>query len=259
MNTTEQEATIHPVASQEAWLVARKTLLAQEKDLTRRRDELAQLRRDLPWVEVTREYVFQGPKGPERLGDLFAGRSQLIVYHFMLGPEWKEGCPSCSMLADQFDAMLPHLQQRDATFLAVSRAPADRIKAFQERMGWKFKWVSSFGTPFNYDFHVTFTPEEIAKGDTYYNYGPTRFPSEEAPGASVFYKDENGRIFHTYSTYGRGLDHLIASYGWLDLTPKGRDEDSFVFPMAWVRHHDKYEAKPISANGSCCHTEESGG
>ncbi|MFL6448434.1 MAG: DUF899 domain-containing protein [Bryobacteraceae bacterium] len=260
MSATQTVPITASITDKETWTAARKALLAKEKDLTRQHDELARLRRELPWTEVTRDYVFEGPQGAESLKDLFAGRSQLIVYHFMFGPEWEEGCPSCSMLADQFDGMLPHLQQRDATFVVISRARADRIKGFQQRMGWRFKWVSSYNTSFNYDYNVSFTKDEVARGSTFYNYGITPFPSDEAPGASVFYKDESGRIFHTYSTYGRGLDALIGSYSWLDFTPKGRDEDALVFPMAWVRHHDKYEATPVAkpVSGACCHSEEHG-
>jgi predicted dithiol-disulfide oxidoreductase (DUF899 family) len=258
MTITETITTSHPIATKENWLQARKDLLSKEKELTRQRDELSRMRRELPWIEVTEDYVFEGPNGPETLSQLFAGRGQLVIYHFMFGPEWAEGCPSCSMLADSFDGMLPHLQQRDVTFLVVSRAPIERINTFKKRMGWSFKWVSSHGTSFNYDYQVSFTPEQKSKGEIYYNYGPSQFPADEAPGASVFYKDETGRIFHTYSTYGRGLDPQLAPYGWLDLTPKGRNEEGLVFPMAWVRHHDKYESAPAmkSATESCCHPEE---
>ena len=258
MTITETITTSHPIATKESWLQARKELLSKEKELTRKRDELSRLRRELPWTEITEDYVFEGPDGPETLRQLFAGRSQLVIYHFMFGPEWAEGCPSCSMLADSFDGMLPHLQQRDVTFLVVSRAPIERINAFKKRMGWNFKWLSSYGTSFNYDHQVSFTPEQKSKGEIYYNYGPSQFPADEAPGASVFCKDETGRIFHTYSTYGRGLDQQLAAYGWLDLTPKGRNEEGLVFPMAWVRHHDKYESAPApkSAAESCCHPEE---
>jgi predicted dithiol-disulfide oxidoreductase (DUF899 family) len=232
--------TEHPkVVSRADWLAARKELLAKEKDFTRRRDALSAERRKLPWVKVDKEYIFDGPGGKETLADLFGGKSQLIVYHFMFGPGWVEGCPSCSFLGDHFDGSVIHLAHRDVTLLAVSRAPLPQIEAFKKRMGWRFKWVSSNGSDFNYDYHVSFAKDEMAEGEVYYNYGLTKFPSEEAPGASVFYKDGNG-IFHTYSTYGRGLDILLGAYNFLDLVPKGRDEDGLKFTMAWLRHHDKY-------------------
>lgn len=229
------------IVSHEEWLKARKQLLQQEKELTRRHDELATARQQLPWVKVDQNYVFEGPMGKVTLSDLFAGRDQLIVYHFMLGPGWKEGCPSCSMIADGFDGALAHLNARDVTLVAVSRAPYVEIAPFKARMGWKFPWVSSNGTSFNRDFHVSFSKEEMAKGEMDYNYKKNRFPSEEAPGASVFYKDENGDIFHTYSAYARGLEAGLLPYVYLDLVPKGRDEAQLPWPMAWVRHHDKYE------------------
>lgn len=229
----------HKVVSREEWLKARIALLAAEKDLTRRGDEMSRQRRELPWERVEKDYVFEGPNGPETLGSLFADRSQLIVYHFMLGPDWEEGCRSCSFLADHFDGILIHLAHRDVTFAAVSRAPMPRIRAFQKRMGWRFHWVSAFGTDFNRDYGVHFTKEELA-GEVDYNYGKTRFGLEEAPGLSVFYKDEAGEIFHTYSAYARGLDALAGTYRFLDLVPKGRDEEGLAFSMSWVRHHDKY-------------------
>jgi predicted dithiol-disulfide oxidoreductase (DUF899 family) len=176
----------------------------------------------------------------ETLADLFDGRSQLIVYHFMFGPEWEEGCPSCSFLADHIDGSVVHLAHRDVTLLAVSRAPLLQIEAFKKHMGWRFKWVSSYGSDFNYDYHVSFTKEDMAKGKVYYNYELQKFGSEEALGASVFYKDGTGDLFHTYSCYARGGDILIGAYNYLDLVPKGRDEDALAFTMAWVRHHDRY-------------------
>jgi predicted dithiol-disulfide oxidoreductase (DUF899 family) len=234
----------HKVVSRAEWLAARKAHLAQEKKFSKARDELARQRRELPWVKVEKQFVFDAPGGKESLSDLFAGRNQLIVYHFMFGPGWEQGCPSCSLLADHFDGAVVHLAQRDVTFLAVSRAPLPQIEAFKKRMGWKFKWVSSFENDFNRDYHVSFTKDEMDKGEVYYNYALTKFPSEEAPGASVFAKDAGGTIFHTYSTYGRGLDILIGAYNYLDLVPKGRDEDALPWSMAWVRHHDRYEQKP---------------
>jgi predicted dithiol-disulfide oxidoreductase (DUF899 family) len=189
---------------------------------------------------VEKRYVFDGPKGKQTLGDLFGGKSQLIVYHFMFGPGWKEGCPSCSFLADTFDGAAVHLAQRDVNFVVVSRATLPEIEAFKKRMRWRFNWVSSSGSDFNFDYHVSFSKDDKAKGKVYYNYDMTDFPSEEAPGTSVFYKNEAGEIFHTYSSYARGLDILLCAYNYLDLTPKGRDEDSLAHPMAWVRHHDRY-------------------
>ena len=231
----------HKIVSQSEWLAARKAFLENEKRFTRARDELSRQRRELPWVKVDKPYVFDGPDGKETLADLFDGRSQLIVYHFMFGPGWEQGCPSCSFLADHFDGAAVHLAQRDVTLLVVSRAPFTQIETFKRRMGWRFKWVSSFGGDFNRDYHVSFTKDELEKGKAYYNYDVGKFPAEEAPGASVFFKDEVGRIFHTYSTYARGLDMLVGAYQFLDLAPKGRDEDDLAFTMAWVRHHDRYE------------------
>jgi predicted dithiol-disulfide oxidoreductase (DUF899 family) len=230
----------HKVATREEWLKARVALLEAEKEFTRRRDELSRQRRELPWERVEKNYVFEGPYGPETLSDLFAGRTQLIIYHFMLGPNWEEGCKSCSFLADHFDPTRIHLAHRDVTFAVVSRAPMPRIQAFQKRMGWRFHWVSAYQSDFQRDYGVHFTKEELA-GEVDYNYGKTRFGSEEAPGLSVFYKDEGGTIFHTYSTYARGLDALVGAYQFLDLVPKGRDEDGLAFTMSWVRHHDRYE------------------
>ncbi len=231
----------HKVVSQSEWLAARKAFLENEKRFTRARDELSRQRRELPWVKVDKPYVFDGPDGKETLADLFEGRSQLIVYHFMFGPGWEQGCPSCSFLADHFDGAAVHLAQRDVTLLVVSRAPLTQIETFKRRMGWHFKWVSSFGTDFNRDFHVSFTKDELESHKANYNYQVGTFPAEEAPGASVFFKDEAGGIFHTYSTYARGLDMLVGAYQFLDLAPKGRDEDDLAFTMAWVRHHDRYE------------------
>jgi predicted dithiol-disulfide oxidoreductase (DUF899 family) len=231
----------HPkVVSPEDWLKARKDYLAKEKEFTGLRDELSRQRRALPWEKVEKQYVFDGPNGRVTLSDLFDGRRQLIVYHFMFGPGWSEGCPSCSMFADHLDGLLVHLANRDVTLVVVSHAPIAEIEQFKKRMGWRFKWVSSFSNDFNRDYHVSFTQDEMAKRNVYYNYEMTEFPSEEAPGASVFYKDEAGEIFHTYSTYGRGLDILLGVYNLLDLTPKGRDEEGLPHSMAWVRHHDRY-------------------
>lgn len=241
----------HTIVSQDKWLEARRDLLAAEKDLTRRSDQLAQLRRQLPWVKVEKDYVFEGPDGHQRLSDLFAGRRQLMVQHFMLAPGWEAGCKSCSYMADHADGMIPHLAQRDTAFVAISRAPYEEIIRFKRRMGWKFKWLSSNGTSFNYDFRVSFTPDEVAKGGINYNYGEWPSEGEEWPGVSVFFKDEAGDVFHTYSTYGRGVEVMMGTYRMLDLTPKGRDEQDQAFTMAWVRHHDRYEAGTANA-AACC-------
>lgn len=232
----------HRIVSQDAWIAARKELLQKEKESTKLLDDLSEARRNLPWVKVTKRYVFDGPEGQVSLADLFAGRSQLAVYHFMFGPDWQEGCPSCSYVSDHIDATLPHLAARDVTLVTVSHAPFAKLDAFKKRMGWHINWVSAYNTDFNQDFHVSFTAEE-AKGKVDYNYTEQEFPSEEGPGLSVFYKDANGDIYHTYSTYGRGLDLLVGTYRILDLVPKGRDEDDLPFPMDWVRYHDRYETQ----------------
>jgi predicted dithiol-disulfide oxidoreductase (DUF899 family) len=229
----------HRVVSRDEWLAARRQLLSQEKEFTRRRDELSAERRELPWVRVDKDYVFDTPDGKATLADLFDGRSQLMVYHFMFGPDWEQGCPSCSFVSDHIDGANWHLPHRDVTLLAVSRAPLAQIEAFKQRMGWRFKWVSSYGSDFNYDFHVSFTKEELAKGKVDYNYDMVE-GYDELPGLSVFYKDENGDVFHTYSAYARGLDMLVGAYNYLDLAPKGRDEAALPSTMAWVRHHDRY-------------------
>jgi len=228
------------VVSPAEWLAARKELLAKEKEFTRLRDELSQKRREMPWEKVEKQYVFQGANGREALADLFDGRSQLIVYHFMFGPGWKEGCPSCSFLADTFDGAVIHLAQRDTTFVAISRATLPEIDAFKKRMGWKFKWLSSNGSDFNYDYQVSTGNGEKADSSVYYNYTLTQFPSDERPGLSAFFK-KDGEVFHTYSTYARGLDILLPTYNFLDMTAKGRDEEGMKpHAMAWVRHHDRY-------------------
>jgi len=243
MSSTASSRTSAPqVVSQDQWLAARKQLLKKEKEFTKLRDELSRERRELPWEKVEKQYTFQGPKGKETLAELFDGRNQLIVYHFMLGPGWKEGCPSCSFLADHFNPSVVHLAQRDVTLVAVSRAPLPEIEVFKKRMGWGFKWVSSSGSDFNFDYHVSFTKDQLAKGDTFYNFEmQNKFGGEERPGASVYYKNGSGEIFHTYSTYSRGLDILIGAYNFLDLTPKGRDEEGLPHGMSWVRHHDRYQ------------------
>ena len=248
--------TTHAVVSREEWLQARKALLQDEKAHTRRRDELSRKRRQLPWVSVQEDYVFDGPEGSVKLSDLFSGRTQLVIYHFMFGPDWAEGCPSCSLVADNIDGALIHLANRDATLVMVSRAPIDKIEAFRKRMGWHCRWVSSYGNSFNRDYHVSFPKNEMEKGEVYYNFGLNRFPSEEAPGLSVFHKDDAGAMFHTYSTYARGLEGLVGTYDLLDMMPKGRDEDGLSFTMAWVRHHDRYPEATTSGGEACCHSTQ---
>ena len=254
------------VVSQAEWLAARRELLAKEKNFTRQRDALSAQRRELPWVKVDKEYVFDASGGKQTLSDLFDGRRQLIVYHFMFGPEWEEGCPSCSLVSDHMDGAVVHLAQRDVTLAVVSRAPLAKIEAFKKRMGWRFQWVSSYRNDFNWDYYVSFTKEEMAQGKMYYNYEVAEFPRDEAPGTSVFYQDSSGEIFHTYSTYARGGDLMIGAYNYLDLTPKGRDEEGLVFSMAWVRHHDRYadgevvhpkhQSQPPRAEASSCCSAE---
>ncbi len=264
--TTSKRELATAVVPQAEWFAARKELLRKEKEFSRLRDELSRERRALPREKVEKTYVFEGPRGKETLADLFGGRSQLIVYHFMFGPGWKEG-PSCSFLADTFDGAAVHLPHRDVNFVAISRATLPEIEGFKKRMGWQFKWVSSFGNEFNYDYHVSFSKEERAQGKVYYNYDRMDFPSEEGPGTSVFYKNGAGEIFHTYSSYARGLDPMIGTYNWLDLAPKGRDEEGLAHSMAWVRHHDKYVdgyvvdakkpyAQPAKVDASCCAEKE---
>ena len=230
----------HRIVRHDQWVSARKELLAREKEFTRTRDALSAARRDLPWEEVTKAYAFTGENGKETLADLFDGRSQLIVYHFMFDPDWDAGCKSCSFMADHFDPAIVHLAQRDVTMVAVSRAPLDKLLAFRKRMGWSFKWLSSFGSDFNHDYHVTFSEDEIAKGSAYYNYASGGFPVAETPGISVFYKNDAGKIFHTYSVYARGLDIFLNAYNYLDIAPKGRNEDGLPYSMDWLRLHDSY-------------------
>jgi predicted dithiol-disulfide oxidoreductase (DUF899 family) len=240
--TSERKSRIseHLIVSPEEWLPLRKKLLSKEKELTRLRDSLNAERRELPWVRVEKNYVFDTPGGKVSLTNLFAGRSQLVIYHFMFGPDWQEGCPSCSFVSDHLDGALAHLAARNVNMVMVSRAPLAKIEAFKKRMGWRFTWVSSYGSDFNPDFHVSFTPDEMAQGKVDYNYTMQPFPSEEAPGVSVFYKDTDGGIFHTYSAYGRGVEQLVGTYMVLDMVPNGRDEDRLGFTMEWVRHHDRY-------------------
>ena len=230
----------HPVVSQPEWIAARKELLAKEKELTRLRDELSRQRRELPWVKVQKPYMFEGSDGPRSLNELFAGRSQLIVYHFMYGPDWNEGCPSCSFWADNFEGIPIHLAHRDATLVAISRAKYEKLAAYRRRMGWTFPWYSSYGSDFNFDFQVSYTPEQVASGNAEYNYRQTKVPAE-LPGISVYYRDGTGDVYHTYSTYARGLDMLNGAYHYMDLLPKGRDEAELPRTMAWLRRHDQYD------------------
>lgn len=231
---------INAVLNQEDWLAARKDLLAKEKAFQKARDELAETRRALPWVRIDKDYRFQGEVGSLAFADLFGPHSQLIVYHFMFHPDWEAGCKSCSFWADNYDNSQAHLAARDVALAAVSTAPLEKLLAYRHRMGWSFPWVSSGGTDFNSDFHVTFTPEEIANKDVIYNYKPNAFAGEEAPGLSVFYKDDDGTIYHTYSTYSRGLDPYNTTYQLLDIVPKGRNEADLPYPMDWLRRHDEY-------------------
>jgi predicted dithiol-disulfide oxidoreductase (DUF899 family) len=232
--------THHNVVSRDKWLAARKELLCEEKEFTHQREELAAKRRQLPWVEIDKQYTFDSTSGEVSLGDLFDGRHQLLVYHFMFAPEWSQGCKSCSLLADHYDPAIIHLNHRDTSMVTVSRAPLAKLQAFRERMGWKFNWVSTIDDDFNRDFGVLFREQELNAGLTVYNYNREPYPISDLPGLSVFYRDDSGRIFHTYSTYARGLDIFINTYNFLDVTPKGRDEENIEI-MSWVRHHDRYD------------------
>jgi len=231
----------HTIGTREEWRAERLALLEREKELNRLRDELAAQRRALPWVPVEKDYRFDGPDGPASLRDLFAGRSQLLVYHFMFGPDWEEGCPSCSFWADSFDGVTVHLAARDVTLVAVSRAPYDKLAAYRRRMGWTFPWFSSGASDFNEDFNVSFTPDQQRTSGEY-NYRTIERPGDELPGISAFVTDAGGRVFHTYSAYARGLDPVNSGYQLLDLAPKGRDESGLAWPMQWLRRHDAYDA-----------------
>lgn len=237
----------HQVVSRAEWLKARKAHLEAEKDLTRQRDRLMEQRRALPWVKVEKDYVFEGPEGRVGLADLFGGRSQLMVQHFMLGPGWKEGCTGCSFMADHVDAARRHFEHADLSFAAVSRAPFEEIAAFKQRMGWSFPWVSSYSSDFNFDYHVSFTEEELRRGAALYNYRTIDPGIDELPGCSVFAKNDAGEVFHTYSSYARGCEQLLGAFWFLDMAPKGRNEVTGI--MDWVRLHDRYDdSKP-----SACH------
>jgi predicted dithiol-disulfide oxidoreductase (DUF899 family) len=230
----------HRIVSKDEWLAARSALLKKEKEFTVLRDKLGQQQRDMPWVSVDKEYLFVGPNGKQTLSDLFDGRTQLIVYHFMYDPNWDAGCPSCSFWADNFNGIVVHLNQRDVTMIAVSRAPYSKIEEYKKRMGWNFKWVSSYDNDFNFDYHVSFTPKELSEKKAFYNYNLQDTHSPEREGVSVFYKDTADHVFHTYSAYARGIDVLNVAYHYLDLVPKGRDEDGHEFAQFWVRRHDEY-------------------
>ena len=231
----------HAVVDAQQWEVARKELLAKEKEFTKLRDELTQLRRGLPWRKIEKNYTFDAPGGEESLADLFGDCSQLIVYHFMFDPDWPEGCKICSMLGDHYEPLVVHLKHRDVALVTVSRAPLETLSAFQQRMGWTFKWVSSHHSDFNRDFNVTFTQEELDSGQAYYNYQKgAKFPVTECPGISSFYSDDSGEVFHTYSSFGRGLENFLGIYNFLDIVTKGRDEEGLPYPMAWVRYKDRY-------------------
>ncbi|KAB1085649.1 DUF899 domain-containing protein [Neorhizobium galegae] len=242
----------NPVVSREEWLEARRKLLALEKEETHLRDKVRAEREAMPWVKVDKDYVFDTPKGKKSLTELFDGRSQLLVYHFMLGPDWDAGCLGCSFLSDHIDGALPHLNNHDVTYAAVARAPLDKIEAYKKRMGWKFPWVSSFGSDFNFDYHVSFTKEDLAREKVYYNFRevPPSEAHDELPGLSAFYRNEAGEIFHTYSSYARGGEELIGTLMILDRAPLGRNEDS---TMNFVKRHDEYEEKPQETASSCCH------
>ena len=240
----------HRVVTPNDWIVERKALLAREKELTRLRDEVASERRTLAWVRVDKEYVFDTTAGPLSLAELFQGRRQLLVQHFMFGPGWKQGCKSCSFMADHLDGISVHLAQRDIALTVISRAPLVDIERFRARMGWRFAWASSNGNDFNRDFHVSFAPEDRIDGEVYYNYHLMSFPADEAPGISIFVKNDAGEVFHTYSTFGRGVEVMMGAYSLIDLTPQGRDESALPYRMDWVRHHDRYE--PTAAQAACC-------
>jgi predicted dithiol-disulfide oxidoreductase (DUF899 family) len=242
----------HKIVSRQEWIEARRAHLAHEKEFTRARDRLSEERRALPWVRVDKLYTFDSPDSKKSLADLFKGKSQLIVQHLMYPPEWEEACKSCSFWADGFERIVPHLAARDTTLVAVSRAPLSQLLPFKRRMAWTFDWVSSEGGDFNYDYGVSFTPDEVKSGAKIYNFGTSGFHIEEAPGISVFCRDEAGEIFHTYSCFARGLDMMNAAYHYLDLTPLGRHEEDLAHPMAWVRLHDQYQ--PTSDQASCCHS-----
>jgi predicted dithiol-disulfide oxidoreductase (DUF899 family) len=242
----------HKIVSREQWIEARKAHMAHEKEFTRARERLAEERRALPWVKVDKQYAFDGAGGKVGLADLFQSKPQLVVQHFMFAPDWDAGCKSCSFWADGFERMIPHLAARDTTLVAISRAPLSKLADFKRRMGWTFDWLSSAGNDFNFDYAVSFTPQAIKSGEKVYNFGTSGFGVEEAPGISVFYRDEAGDVFHTYSCFARGLDMMNAAYHYLDLTPLGRHEEGLPYPMDWLRLRDQYQPAAVAA--SCCHS-----
>jgi predicted dithiol-disulfide oxidoreductase (DUF899 family) len=244
--------THHQIVSRDEWIAARKELLQKEKEFTHLRDTLNAERRALPWVKVEKEYLFDTPSGRQSLGDLFDGRSQLVTKHFMFGPDWTDGCVGCSFEMDHIEGALVHLEHHDVSYVLVSRAPLAKLEAYRQRMGWRFRWVSSYGSDFNYDFHVSFTPEQVASGKAYYNYELRDVGIDELSGRSVFYRDEAGDIFHTYSSYARGGELFLGSYAVLDITPKGRNETINGNLTDWVRHHDRYQDEN---EGACCHSD----
>jgi predicted dithiol-disulfide oxidoreductase (DUF899 family) len=244
------------LVSRDEWERSHKAFLAREKELTHLSDKIARERQELPWVRVEKEYVFTSLQGKRKLADLFQGRSQLAVYHFMFGPDWEEGCPGCSYVMDHMNGAIEHLEARDVTLLAVSRAPIEKLEAFKKRMGWRFDWVSSAGSDFNRDFGVYFTKEEVESKAHAYNFATIPPHGEENPGLSCFFKDQNGDLFHTFSGYGRGLESMLGTYAILDRIANGRDEARLPAPMSWVRHHDKYEPNS-QGTGTCCHEKKS--
>ena len=259
MKAMDGNIDIHPVVAKEQWVAARKALLVREKELTRLRDQVARERRALPWVHINKNYVFDTTEGRRTLAELFEGRSQLLMQHFMFAPGWEQGCPSCSFMADHTDGMTMHLVHRDVTFVAVSRATLAEIERFRRRMGWQFTWVSSHDTDFNYDFGVSFKRDDEARSELAYNYAITRHEGEEMPGISAFYSDHAGDVFHTYSTYGRGVEVMMGTYSMLDLVAEGRGERDVPHKMEWVRHHDRYDPQPAAdaaSTGSCSSARE---
>jgi predicted dithiol-disulfide oxidoreductase (DUF899 family) len=239
----------HKIVSRDEWLAARKAHLKNEKALTRMRDLVSAERRALPWVKVEKNYVFDTPSGKKTLAELFGKNSQLIIHHFMWRWDLDQGCESCSLEADHAEGAIVHLENHDVSYVRVSRAPLAKLEAYKKRMGWSAQWVSSYGNDFNYDYHVSFTKEDLAKGEVYYNYAMTKDGFDELPGLSVFYKDQDGSVFHTYSSYGRGNEEVIGAFIYLDITPKGRNETEI---MDWVKRHDEYEG--AAPAGACCHT-----
>ncbi|WP_321886801.1 DUF899 domain-containing protein [Paraburkholderia bannensis] len=244
----------HKIVSEAEWMAAREALLAEERAFTHARDALVARRMALPWVKVEKRYTFETPQGERTLAQLFGPRSQLLTYHFMLGPEWEEGCPGCSFLSDHIDGMLTHLEHHDVTYVAVSRAPLAKIEAFKKRMGWHFPWVSSFGSDFNFDYRVSFSEADKARGKAVYNYAEQDYMSDELPGISAFYRDDDGNVYHTYSAYARGVEMALGTYAMLEFTPKGRNEQNDM--REWMRHHDRYEDSP-QQHACCAHEQKS--